>query len=260
MEASGGYERQAAEELRRTGIPVSVVNPTHVRRFCQGMGTLAKTDVKDARMIAYYASVKQPKAQAAKSEAETQLAELVERREQLTEMLGMEKNRSSNATVSSLKSIEKHIIYLAEEIKAIETQIDKLTESNSEWQLRLVIMLSFSGIGKVIATTLLAELPELGHESREVIAALAGVAPINRDSGKMRGRRSVFGGRARVRRVLYLAAMVGVRFNPIIKPFYERLLEAGKPKKVALVACMHKILTILNAMLKKGELFSPVYP
>lgn len=260
MEASGGYERQAAEELRRTGIPVSVVNPTHVRRFCQGMGTLAKTDVKDARMIAYYASVKQPKAQAAKSEAETQLAELVERREQLTEMLGMEKNRSSNATVSSLKSIEKHIIYLAEEIKAIETQIEKLTESNSEWQLRLVIMQSFNGIGKVIAATLLAELPELGHESREVIAALAGVAPINRDSGKMRGRRSVFGGRARVRRVLYLAAMVGVRFNPVIKPFYERLLEAGKPKKVALVACMHKILTILNAMLKKGELFSPVYP
>jgi transposase len=260
MEASGGYERKAAEALRGSGIPVSVVNPTYVRRFCQGMGTLAKTDIKDARMIAYFASVKQPKAQSAKTEAEIMLSELVERREQLTNMLGTEKNRYSNAPESNLKSIRAHINYLEAEIKAIETQIDKLAESVPEWQSRLEILQSFNGIGKIIAMTLLVELPELGYESREVIAALAGVAPINHDSGKMRGRRSVFGGRARVRRVLYLAAMVGVRYNPVIKTFYERLVEGGKPKKVALVACMHKILTILNALLKKGELFSPAIP
>jgi len=260
MEASGGYERQAAEELRRSGIPVSVVNPTYVRRFCQGMGSLAKTDIKDARLIAHFASVKQPKAQAARTQAETQLEEFVERREQLTEMLGMEKNRHSNAPQSSLNSIQEHISFLQTEIQAIEEQIDKLTESTPDWQSRLAIMQSFKGVGKIIAITLLAELPELGYERREVIAALAGVAPINHDSGKMRGKRRVYGGRSRVRRVLYLAAMVGMRYNPVIKVFYERLISAGKPKKVALVACMHKILTILNAMLKKGEMFSPVYP
>ncbi len=161
MEASGGYERKAVEALKGSGIPVSVVNPTYVRRFCQGMGTLAKTDIKDARMIACFASVKQPKAQAAKTKAETMLSELVERREQLTIMLGTEKNRYSNAPDSNLQSLQAHIIYLEGEIKAIEAQIDKLAESVPEWQSRLEILQSFKGIGKIIAMTLLVELPEL---------------------------------------------------------------------------------------------------
>jgi len=258
MEASGGYERQPATELRACALSVAVVNPTYIRRFAQGMGTLAKTDTIDARLIAHFAFVKQPKPQAAKTAEEEELAALVERREQLVSLLSMEKNRLSHASDYSKSSIQNSIQFLAGQIDAIETNIKALVAKSPERQEKLRCMSSFIGVGDITAVTLLTEMPELGIESREHIAALAGVAPINRDSGKMKGRRRTYGGRARVRRTLYLAALSASKHNPIISVFYERLLAAGKEKKVALVACMHKILTILNAMLKKGELFNPV--
>jgi transposase len=257
MEASGGYERQPASDLRTSGLSVAVVNPTYVRRFAQGMGTLAKTDTIDARLIAHFASVKQPKPQPARTAEEEQLAALVERREQLVSLLSVEKNRLSKASDYSKASIQISIQFLTEQIDTIETEIKELVSKSPERQAKLRCMCSFIGVGDVTAVTLLTEMPELGKESREHIAALAGVAPINRDSGKMKGKRRTYGGRARVRRTLYLAALSASKHNPIIRAFYERLLAAGKEKKVALVACMHKILTILNAMLKKGELFNP---
>jgi len=258
MEASGGYERQPATELRACGLSVAVVNPTYVRRFAQGMGTLAKTDTIDARLIAHFAFVKQPKAQAAKTAEEEKLAALVERREQLVSLSSIEKNRLSKASDYSKSSIQNSIQFLAGQIDTIEAEIKALVAKSPERQQKMRCMSSFIGVGEITAVTLLTEMPELGIESREHIAALAGVAPINRDSGKMKGKRRTYGGRARVRRTLYLAALSASKHNPIIKAFYERLLAAGKEKKVALVACMHKILTILNAMLKKGELFNPV--
>ncbi len=259
MEASGGYERKPASDLRACGLSVAVVNPTYVRRFAQGMGTLAKTDTIDACLIAHFASVKQPKPQAARTVEEEELAALVERREQLVSLLSVEKNRLSKASDYSKSSIQNSIQFLAGQIDTIETEIKVLVAKSPERQAKLRCMCSFIGVGDVTAVTLLTEMPELGNESREHIAALAGVAPINRDSGKMKGKRRTYGGRARVRRTLYLAALSASKHNPIIRAFYERLLAAGKEKKVALVACMHKILTIHHAMLKKGELFNPVY-
>ncbi|MEN6530875.1 MAG: transposase [Anaerolineaceae bacterium] len=259
MEASGGYERKPASDLRACGLSVAVVNPTYVRRFAQGMGTLAKTDTIDACLIAHFASVKQPKPQAARTVEEEELAALVERREQLVSLLSVEKNRLSKTSDYSKSSIQNSIQFLAGQIDTIETEIKVLVAKSPERQAKLHCMSSFIGVGDVTAVTLLTEMPELGNESREHIAALAGVAPINRDSGKMKGKRRTYGGRARVRRTLYLAALSASKHNPIIRAFYERLLAAGKEKMVALVACMHKILTILNAMLKKGELFNPVY-
>ena len=259
MEASGGYERLPASDLRACGLSVAVVNPTYVRRFAQGMGTLAKTDTIDARLIAHFAFVKQPKPQPAKTVEEEELTALVERREQLVSLLSMEKNRLSKASDYSKTSIQISIQFLTEQIGTIETAIKALVAKSPERQAKMGCMTSFIGVGDVTAVTLLTEMPELGKESREHIAALAGVAPINRDSGKMKGKRRTYGGRSRVRRTLYLAALSASKHNPIIKAFYERLLAAGKEKKVALVACMHKVLTILNAMLKKGELFNPEY-
>lgn len=258
MEASGGYERLPASDLRACGLSVAVVNPTYVRRFAQGMGTLAKTDTIDARLIAHFAFVKQPKPQLARTVEEEELAALVERREQLVSLLSVEKNRLSKASDYSKSSIQNSIQFLAGQVDIIETEIKVLVAKSPERQAKLRCMCSFIGVGDVTAVTLLTEMPELGNESREHIAALAGVAPINRDSGKMKGKRRTYGGRGRVRRTLYLAALSASKHNPIIRTFYERLLAAGKEKKVALVACMHKILTILNAMLKKGELFNPV--
>jgi len=257
MEASGGYERLPAADLRADGLSVAVVNPTYIRRFAQGMGTLAKTDTIDARLIAHFASVKQPKPQPGKTAEEEELSALVERREQLVSLLSVEKNRLSKASEYSKVSIQISIQFLSEQISSLETGIKALVAKSPERLARMRCMCSFIGVGEVTGVTLLTEMPELGTESREHIAALAGVAPINHDSGKMKGKRRTYGGRARVRRTLYLAALSASKHNPVIRPFYERLVAAGKEKKVALVACMHKVLTILNAMLKKGELFNP---
>ena len=259
MEASGGYERLPVQLLRKSGLVVSVVNPTLVRRFAQGMGTMAKTDAIDASVIAHYAAVKQPKEQKPRSKEEENLVEAMDRREQLIAMLTMEKNRLSNSPESIHANIQSHISFLNQQIQELDAGVDELVATNSEWQDKMHILTSFKGVGKVVALTLVAEMPELGFETRECIGALAGVAPINKDSGKKKGKRKTMGGRGKVRRVLFMSALSAVRSNPAIKQFYERLLLRGKEKKVALVACMHKILTILNAMLRKNELWNPNY-
>jgi len=258
MEATGGYERLAATLLRQSGHAVSVVNPTYIRRFAQGMGSLAKTDAIDARTIAHFASVKRPQAQPGKTAAEERLSDLMERREQLIGMLTMEKNRFSNAPVVNQPFLRSSIAFLEQQIKELDQLVDDLVNQSPQWQEKLACLSSFKGVGKVVAVTLLADMPELGSESRQSIASLAGVAPINHDSGRMKGRRSTFGGRSRVRRVLFMAALSAIRSNQRIKLFYEQLVAIGKEKMVALVACMHKILTILNAMIRKGEFWNPL--
>ena len=257
MEATGGYEKMASRQLERAGLAVAVVNPTYVRRFAQGMGTLAKTDPIDARMIAWYASVKQPKPRPPRSEAAEALSACVDRRDQLVAMRTMEKNRLGSAAAYVQSSITAHIESIDEQIKQMEVEIDHLIDQEEEWQSRIACMTSCKGVGKVTAVTLLAEMPELGHEKREQIAALAGVAPMNRDSGRKSGRRKTRGGRSKLRRVLFMAAMSAAKFNPVVHAFYQRLIEKGKPKSVVMVACMHKLLTILNAMLRKNEMWRP---
>ncbi len=222
-----------------------------------GMGTLAKTDPIDARMIAWYASVKQPKPQPPRTEAAEALSACVDRREQLLAMRTMEKNRLSSAAAYVQQSIKVHIQSIDEQIAQMEATIDRLIAQEKEWQERITCMMSCKGVGKVTAVTLLAEMPELGCAKREQVAALAGVAPMNRDSGRKSSRRKTRGGRTKLRRVLYMAAMSASKYNPVIRDFYKRLIGKGKPKNVALVACMHKLLTILNAMLRKNDLWRP---
>ena len=255
MEATGGYEKQAATALGRAGLAAAVVNPTYVRRFAEGMGTLAKTDPIDARMIAWYGSVKQPAVRPPRSQAEEQPSACIERREQLLGMRTMEKNRLQTAPQCVAGSIAQSIRALDEQIGEMERIIDQLVAQDEQWQAKLTCMTSCKGVGKITALTLLAELPELGQEKRGPIAALAGVAPMNHDSGRKIGRRRTRGGRSKLRRVLYMAALSASRFNPTIRDFYQRLIAAGKPSSVALVACMHKLLTIENALLRKNELW-----
>lgn len=257
MEASGGYERFPVQELRKSGLQVSVVNPTLVRRFAQGMGTMAKTDAIDACVIAHYAAVKQPREQKLRTKEDQSLVEVMDRREQLIGMLTMEKNRLSNCPESIRANVQSLISFLSQQIHELDVVVEEMAANNLDWQQKMRILTSFKGVGKVVALTLIAEMPELGFETRECIGALAGVAPINKDSGKKKGRRKTMGGRAKVRRVTFMCALNAVRFNSVIKRFYERLISRGKEKKVALVACMHKILTILNALVKKGELWNP---
>ena len=257
MEATGGYEKLARLHLGRSGMAVAVVNPTYVRRFAEGMGTLAKTDPIDARMIAWYGFVKQPIPQPPCTQAAEMLSACVDRREQLIAMRTMEKNRLISAAAYIQESIRVHIQSIDEQIALMEAEIDRLIDQDKQWQDRIDCMMSCKGVGKVTAVTLLAEMPELGHTKREQIAALAGVAPMNRDSGRKSGRRKTRGGRVKLRRVLYMAAMSASKYNPVIREFYQRLLGKGKLKNVALVACMHKLLTILNAMLRKKVMWQP---
>ena len=257
MEATGGYEKLGATTLGRNGMAVAVVNPTYVRRFAEGMGTLAKTDPIDARMIAWYASVKQPQAQPARTEAAERLEAWIDRREQLLAMQTMEKNRLYSAAQCVQETIRESIRFFSEQIKEIEEEIDRLVGQEEQWQTQIECLSSCKGVGKITALTLLAEMPELGHEKRGQIAALAGVAPLNRDSGKKSGRRRTRGGSSKLWRVLYMSTLSASRYNPVIRDFYQRLIEKGKPKNVAMVACMHKLLTILNALLRKNELWNP---
>lgn len=257
MEASGGYERLPVQLLRKSGIQVSVVNPTLVRRFAQGMGTMAKTDAIDACVIAHYAAVKQPREQKPRTKEEEYLVEVMDRREQLIGMLTMEKNRLANCPESIRASVQTLTSFVSQQIQELDAVVEELVANNAQWQEKMRILTSFKGVGKVVALTLIAEMPELGFETRECIGALAGVAPINKDSGKKKGKRKTMGGRAKVRRVVFMSSLSAVRSNPVIRQFYERLLLRGKEKKVALVACMHKILTILNAMLRKNEVWNP---
>lgn len=258
LEATGGMEQAITRALNQAGIAVVVSNPRRVRDFAKALGKLAKTDRIDAEVLARYGEAVKPEVRELASEAAKALQELVTRRQQLVEMLSGERNRRSAArTERAQAQIDRHIEWLKEEVSALDEQIQAQLNQSQQWQQQQAILQSVPGVGVVTASTLIALLPELGQLNRQQIAALVGVAPINCDSGKMRGKRFVIGGRAAVRSVLYMAALVATQFNPVIRVFYQRLLAQGKAKKLALVACMRKLLVMLNAMLKHNQPWNP---
>ena len=250
MDATGGYETPLAYALRTAGIPCAVVNPREVRDFAKATKKLAKTDSLDAQVLAHFAAVLEPAPQPMSSEQTEELGAILARRRQVIEMLTAEKNRLHSARKPVKEAIKAHITYLESELGEIETNLDGRIQESPVQRMKDKILRSVPGVGPTLSTTLLADLPELGSLDRRQIAALVGVAPLNRDSGTFRGKRSIWGGRGQVRAALYMAALVVTRFNPVIANFYHRLLASGKAKKVALIACMHKLLVILNAMIK----------
>lgn len=259
VEATGGMEQAVSQALSAAEIAVAVVNPRQSRDFAKAVGRLAKTDSIDAQVLARYGQAVRPPVRALASEATKELQELVLRRRQLVEMVSAERNRQSAARSERAKAdIERHIEWLHGEVKHLDEQIQQQLDQSQQWQQQQQLLQSVPGVAAVTASTLIALLPELGQLNRQQIAALAGVAPINCDSGQWRGKRFVMGGRAAVRWVLFMAALVATRFNPQIKAFYHRLLAQGKAKKVALVACMRKLLVILNAMLKHNQPWTPL--
>lgn len=257
IEASGGLEQPIVAELHLANIPISVVNPTRVRSFAKATGQLAKTDRLDARIIAQFAQAVRPKVRALRTADEDRLDALVTRRRQLIQMVTAEKNRRSIAQNRMDIHIQEHIDWLETDLQALDKEISAFIQQSAEWKEKETILRSVPGVGPVTSATLLAELPELGSRNRQQIAALVGVAPLNRDSGKMRGKRRVFGGRASVRSALYMATLVATRSNPVIRRFYEHLLAQGKEKKVALTACIRKLLVILNSMLRQHRIWCP---
>ena len=258
LEATGGFERSAAIALTVAALPVVVINPRQVREFARATGELSKTDRIDARILALFGERIRPEVRAMPDEAALELEAFIVRRRQLINMQTAEKNRLSRVQSPVLKkSIETHIRWLDKELKGVDDEIDKRIKENPLWRAKEQLLISVPGVGPVTSRTLIAELPELGTLGRREIAKLVGVAPLARDSGRMHGRRSVWGGRAQVRTALYMAAISASRSNPEIRRFYLRLREAGKPAKVALVACMRKLLTILNAMLRSGQRWNP---
>ena len=260
LEATGGYEIPVAAALASAGVPVAVVNPRQIRDFARATGQLAKTDALDARIMARFAEVVQPAVRPLPTAAAQALGDLVARRRQLIEMLGAERNRHQQARDPQLqRRIATHIRWLTKALAEIEADLATRIRSSPIWRERDNLLQSVPGIGDVTAYTLLADLPELGRLDRRKIAALVGVAPLNRDSGTLRGRRRVWGGRAAVRAVLYMGTLVAVRHNPVLRAFYQRLRGVGKLPKVALTACMRKLLTILNAMLKHQQPWTPAY-
>jgi transposase len=255
VEATGGYQRVVVDALLHAGLPVAVVNPARVRQFARACGLLAKTDKLDAQVLAVFGQRVQPKLYEGKSEAEKQLSALLVRRKQLEEMLKAEQNRLRTISVSLKSSVEHVIVFLKEQKKRLDEQIQLFLQEHQAWQEQTEILSSAPGVGPVTTATLLAELPELGKMDRKKIAALVGVAPMNYDSGKRRGYRKTKGGRTNVRSVLYMSTLVATRYNPLIRAQYQHLLKRGKEKKVALTACMRKFLTILNAMMRNQQPF-----
>ena len=252
VEATGGYERALVAACAATGLPVAVVNPRQVRAFAQALGRTAKTDAIDATVLADFGARVQPAARAI-PDAETQaLAALVLRRRQLLEMIGMERRRLEQAppTGRITRELRHHIRWLERRVSEVDADLGSAIEASPIWRVHEDLLRSVPGIGPITARTLLAELPELGRLDRRAIAALVGVAPFNCDSGRHRGQRHIWGGRAAVRSTLYMAAIVATRHNPVLAAFYRRLRAAGKPAKVAVVATLRKLLTIVNAMLK----------
>ena len=252
-EATGGYERAVVSALAGSGLPVAVVNPRQVRDFAKATGKLAKTDALDAAALAHFAEAVQPTPRAAPREQDRALAAVLARRRQVVTMLTAEQNRLHTADAPVRDRIAAHIAWLEEELALLDGALARTIGADPLWRERNALLRSVPGVGPVLATTLLAELPELGGLSRHQVAALVGVAPRNRDSGTLRGKRTVWGGRARLRAVLYMGALVATRHNPQLKDFYGRLCAAGKPRKVALTACLRKLITILNAVLRHGS-------
>ncbi len=251
VEASGGYERSVVAALAAAGFPIAVINPRQARDFARSIGQLAKTDALDARVLAHFAEVARPPVQPLRDDEARALSDLVTRRRQVVGMLTAERSRLRGAVVPLRERVEAHVAFLEAEVSALDAEIERAIRRSPLWRENDALLQSVKGVGPVVSATLLSTLPELGTVEHKRLAALVGVAPFNRDSGKFRGKRAIWGGRAHARQALYMATVVAARHNPVIKPFYQRLLAAGKPKKVALTACMHKLLTILNAMLKR---------
>ena len=249
IEATGGLEVPVASALATAGIAVAVVNPRQVRDFARATGQMAKTDALDAQVLARFGEAVKPQVRALRDAQAQALEAVVNRRRQLVEMLTAEKNRRTNSPKVIHKSIDEHIRWLEKRLSGLDDELAGLVRETPIWRERDELLRSVPGVGKVLSTTLLAHLPELGALNRKQIAALAGLAPFNRDSGSLRGSRCIWGGRAQVRRVLYMAVVAAVRSNPVIKNFYAQLRARGKYPKSALTACMRKLLVILNAML-----------
>lgn len=250
LEATGGYEVPLACAMAAAALPVVVVNPRQVRDFAKATGRLAKTDALDADILARFGEVVRPDVRTIPDAAAQELAALIQRRHQIVGMLTAEKNRLACARQSVRKSLKANITWLEKQLAGIETELSSAIRNSPVWREKDDLLKSAPGVGPVLASTLLTSLPELGRLNRKQIAALVGVAPMNRDSGTLRGKRTVWGGRSQVRAVLYMGALVAMRHNPAIREFYKRLRAVGKTGKVALTACMRKLLTILNAMLK----------
>jgi transposase len=259
LEASGGYEIAAASELAAAGLPVAVVNPRQVRDFARATGRLAKTDAIDARVLAHFAELIQPHPRPLPDAQSRELMALVARRRQIIEMLTAESNRQGRAAAGLNRGIAAHIRWLRKQLAELDSALAQAIRQSPLWSEKARLLRSVPAVGSVTVTTLLSHLPELGTLSRRKIAALVGVAPFNHDSGKLRGRRAIWGGRAQVRAVLYMAALVGTRRNPVLQAFYTRLLAAGKKPKVALTACMRKLLIMLNAILRHQLPWNPEF-
>ncbi len=263
LEASGKYEAPCAAALAAAGVPVAVVNPRQARDFGKSTGQLAKTDTLDAAMLALFAERVRPEPRPLPDAESQALAAVLARRRQLITMMVAEKNRSHMAAPSVAKGIAKHVRWLERELAGVDDDLTDAIRESAAWRAKDDLLRAVPGVGRVLATTLLADLPELGRLDRREIAARVGVAPLNRDSGTHRGDRSVWGGRATVRTALYgevpspMGALAAVRSNPPVQALYERLVAAGKPKKVALVACMRKLLVTCNAVIRDGAAWEP---
>ena len=253
IEATGGLQIPVATALSLKKFPVAVVNPRQVRDFAKALGRLAKTDKIDAEILALFGRQIRPEARPLKDAQAQELSAFMSRRNQLLGMLVMEKNRLSRSCGSVKLDIEKNIDWLEERLSEINTHLGTLVRSSPFWREQDDLLRSVPGVGEVLSTAILSNLPELGKLNRRAIAALVGVAPMNCDSGKFRGKRQIWGGRSNLRSILYMAIMTAIRFNPVIRDFYRRLTEAGKPHKVAAVASMRKLVTILNAMVRSGQ-------
>jgi len=257
LEATGGYENRLALQLYAAGLPVVRVNPKRVRYFARSLGLQAKTDALDGKALALFAERVKPPLTRFPSEKEQSLSILLTRREQLSTMLVAERNRLETAPAKIRPSLEEHIHWLTDKIAELDREIDELIQSDPEFKEKCALLTQVPGVGQKTAAKLIADVPELGTCDRKQIAALIGVAPYNRDSGQKSGQRFISGGRADVRAVLYMATLAAIRFNPVIRKMYQRLLQAGKKKKVAIVACMRKLLTILNAILRHRTHWNP---
>lgn len=260
LEATGGVERDLVADLLGAGLPVAVINPRQVREFARASGTRAKTDRLDARVLARFGAALQPAPRAPLDADAEDLQALLARRRQMQGILIAERNRLTRARAVAQPSIAAVVEMLQAQVAQLDADLRTRVAADARWQAGQTLLCSVPGVGLVVSTTLLGELPELGVLSRQQVASLVGVAPWNRDSGRTRGRRKTWGGRASVRRALYMGTLVATRWNAIIRAFYQRLLAAGKPKKVALIACMRKLLTILNAMKRSGEAWAPRTP
>jgi transposase len=260
LEATGGLEIPLAAALTAAGVALAIINPRQARDFAKAVGQLAKTDALDAQLLARFAEAVRPVPRPVPDTQAQALAALLARRRQLIGMLVAEQQRLATTLPPVRRRVEAHIAWLRQELGELDAELHETIRQSPVWREKEQLLRTVPGVGPVLAMTLVADLPELGQLGRKQIAALVGLAPLNCESGLLRGRRIVWGGRGRVRAALYMSTLVAIKHNPALRPFYERLLAAGKPKKVALTACMHKLLLALNALLRKGVGWQPPAP